>query len=237
LNADILASIRKELVEQTDEKTRDSFTRFFKEKVTGYGVKTALVEKIAKTHFKEVQPMGKSAVFELCEELLKSDYIEEAFIAFEWSYRWRDEYSPEDFGVFERWLEKYVDNWAECDTFCNHTIGSFVDKYPEYVDKLKGWAKSENRWVRRAGAVTLVLPARGGKFLADIFEISDILLTDKDDLVQKGYGWMLKEASKMHQKAVFDYVMRNRKVMPRTALRYAIEKMPEDLRHRAMEKG
>ena len=59
---------------------------------------------------------------------------------------------------------------------------------------------------------------------------------DRDDLVQKGYGWMLKEASRMHQKEVFDYVLRNNKIMPRTALRYAIEKMPEDLRLLAMKK-
>ena len=54
--------------------------------------------------------------------------------------------------------------------------------------------------MRRAAAVTLILPARKGKFLEDIFEIADSLLLDTDDLVQKGYGWMLKEASKKHQK-------------------------------------
>ena len=64
----------------------------------------------------------------------------------------------------------------------------------------------------------------------------DKLLLDGDDLVQKGYGWMLKEASKQHQQQVFDYVIKNRSVMPRTALRYAIEKMPQDLREEAMKK-
>jgi 3-methyladenine DNA glycosylase AlkD len=237
LETDILASIRKELAAQADEKTKDSFTRFFKEKVTGYGVRNALVEKMAKTYFNEVQPLGKKAVFALCADLLKSGYIEEAFIAFEWSYRLREEFVPEDFSVFAGWLEKYVSNWATCDTLCNHTIGSFVEKYPGYVENLKIWAKSESRWMKRAAAVTLVLPARQGDFLKDVFEIAGILLTDKDDLVQKGYGWMLKEASKMHRQEVFDYIIRNRKVMPRTALRYAIEKMPEDLRRKAMEKA
>jgi 3-methyladenine DNA glycosylase AlkD len=55
-------------------------------------------------------------------------------------------------------------------------------------------------------------------------------------MVQKGYGWMLKEASKPHQKEVFDFVMMHKSVMPRTALRYAIEKMPPELKVRAMEK-
>ena len=62
------------------------------------------------------------------------------------------------------------------------------------------------------------------------------MLVDTEDLVQKGYGWMLKVASKTHQEEVFEYVIRNREVMPRTAFRYAIEKMPEELRRQAMSK-
>ena len=69
-----------------------------------------------------------------------------------------------------------------------------------------------------------------------MFEIADSLLQDTDDLVQKGYGWMLKEASKKHQKQVFDYILKNKYKMPRTALRYAIEKMPADLKKQAMKK-
>ena len=73
-------------------------------------------------------------------------------------------------------------------------------------------------------------------FLKDIFEVADILLLDGDDMVQKGYGWMLKAASEAHQKEVFEYVLAHKKNMPRTALRYAIEKMPRELKGRAMER-
>jgi 3-methyladenine DNA glycosylase AlkD len=109
-------------------------------------------------------------------------------------------------------------------------------KYPEYVAELKRWARSTNRWTKRAAAVTLIIPARRGIFHKDIFDIADILLLDMDDLVQKGYGWMLKAASEFDQKAVFDYVMSKKDVMPRTALRYAIEKMPQELRTEAMKR-
>jgi 3-methyladenine DNA glycosylase AlkD len=108
--------------------------------------------------------------------------------------------------------------------------------YPEFLSKLKEFAHSENRWVKRAAAVSLIVPARKSLFLNDIFEIADILQMDSDDLVQKGYGWMLKSASQAHQQAVFEYVMSKKAVMPRTALRYAIEKMPEELKKRAMQK-
>jgi 3-methyladenine DNA glycosylase AlkD len=101
---------------------------------------------------------------------------------------------------------------------------------------LKKWAKSENRWVKRASSVTLIIPARKGLFLNDIFEIANTLLTDTDDMVQKGYGWMLKAASQAYEKEVFDFIMNNKKAMPRTALRYAIEKMSPELKSKAMEK-
>ena len=233
---DVLTALRQELVQSIDEKTRDSAQRFFKEEVKFHGVKSALVKKIATKYFKEIKDKDKKDIFALCENLLDTNYGEEAFIAFEWSYSLWKKYEPSDFSVFEKWILEYVDNWAKCDTLCNHTIGTFVEIYPEYLKNLKDWARSENRWMRRAAAVTLILPARKGMFLEDVLEISEILLLDRDDLVQKGYGWMLKEASKKHQEEIFDYIMKRKAKMPRTALRYALEKMPPELRRKAMER-
>ena len=88
---------------------------------------------------------------------------------------------------------------TQCDTLCNHSVGEFIQMYPGFLEELKKFSKSENRWMRRAAAVSLIIPARSGRFLDDILEISDRLLTDKDDLVQKGYGWMLKAASQANQ--------------------------------------
>jgi 3-methyladenine DNA glycosylase AlkD len=82
--------------------------------------------------------------------------------------------------------------------------------------------------------VSLINPARQGKYLKDVFDIADRLLVDPDDMVQKGYGWLLKEASRLHQNEVLNYVIRNKEYMPRTALRYAIELMPKGLKQRAM---
>lgn len=234
---DLISAIRRELEQQVDEKTRSSAQSFFKERVTCYGVKTAIVNKIARNYFLEIKHLSKQEIFALCEELLNSDYGEEAYIAFDWAYQLHDKYELGDFTILENWLNKYVNNWAKCDTLCNHTIATFIERYPQYIKDLKRWAKSENRWLRRAAAATLIIPAKHGEFLQDIFEIADILLQDKDDMVQKGYGWMLKAASQAHQQEVFDYVMRNKETMPRTALRYAIEKMPANLKRLAMRKS
>jgi 3-methyladenine DNA glycosylase AlkD len=232
----IIEEIRKDLIRNADEKTKRSGETFFKEEVRMYGVKAAQVHSISKQLFRKLSDKNKSIVFNLCEELWQSGYMEESIIACNWSYNVHKQYSEDDFGTFETWVDRYITNWAACDTFCNHTVGIFIDMYPSFLQELKIWAKSENRWMRRASAVSLIVPARHGKFLKEILELADILLIDKDDMVQKGYGWMLKSASQPYQKEVFDYVMKKKDIMPRTSLRYAIEKMPPYLRSRAMEK-
>ena len=233
----IVNDIRKGLKKAGSRQGREVVQRFFKESIKIYGCKTEAVRKIAKDSFREIRELPKKEVFGLCEELMASGYIEEFGVAAEWAYAMHRSFRPADFKTFERWVRKYVDNWAKCDTLCNHTIGSFVERNPEFIGKLKVWAGSKNRWVRRAAAVTLIVPAKNGMFLEDVFEIADLLLVDGDDMVQKGYGWMLKEASRKHQKEVFEFVMARKGRMPRTALRYAIEKMPQAMRKRAMKRN
>lgn len=232
----VLERIKEDLIAGSDEQARISGERFFREEVKLHGVKSALTERFAKDYFREIKDTPKKDIFSLCEELWKSGYLEEAAIACNWSYYVHKSYEPDDFAVFERWIGKYVTNWAACDTLCNHSVGTLVEMYPEKTKDLKRLALSKNRWTKRASAVSLIVPARKGKFLTDIFEIAEILLTDTDDMVRKGYGWMLKAASQAHQDKVFEFVMKNKSIMPRTSLRYAIEKMPADLKLRAMAK-
>lgn len=233
---DILEKVRRELREASDERTREQGLRYFREEVKLYGIKTKTVTDIARVNYAIISQAGKDEILAMCDSLWRSGMIEESFVACVWSEKQVTGLLPRDFTLLEKWVHDYVTNWASCDTLCNHTVGEFIQKYPEYLAELKKWARSENRWVKRASAVSLIIPARRGKFIDDIFEIADILLSDRDDMVQKGYGWMLKEASKPYQERVFDYVMHHKGVMPRTALRYAIEKMPQDLRKTAMSK-
>lgn len=233
---DYPSRIRADLLAHADEKTKSTGTRFFREKVSLLGVSTHTVGKIGSGYFREIGKLPKSDVLRICETLYRSGFMEESFVASGFVYGMRETFEEADFPRFERWVGTYMDNWAVVDTFCNHSLGSFMEKYPSQIKQLKAWAKSDNRWKRRAAAVTLVLPARKGLFLKDVFDIADLLLMDKDDLVQKGYGWMLKEASKPHPDEVYEYILAHRQKMPRTALRYAIEKMPQDRRNKAMER-
>jgi 3-methyladenine DNA glycosylase AlkD len=233
----VIEQVRADLKANVDAKTQQTSQRFFKEAITSYGVKVPTVGKIAKKHWSNVKGLGKQEIFELCEQLFASSYIEEAFVVSEWLPHMVDRFELEDLPTFKSWIDRYVTNWAECDSFCNHTIGDFLEKFPQAVTEVQSWANSPCRWLKRAAAVSLILPARRGKFLKEVFEISDVLLVDEDDLVQKGYGWLLKEASRKHQTEVFNYVVQNRKVMPRTALRYAIELLPKELKAEAMKKA
>ncbi len=232
----VITRIRQELAPQADPEIQKTSRRFFKEAITCYGMKTASVIAIAKKYWKEVKDRPKAEIFALCEELYRSGYLEESFIVSEWAHALSGRYEREDLAVFRHWIDTYITNWASCDGFCNHTMGDFIEQFPEYTGELKDWTQSENRWMRRAAAVSLIVPARHGKFLSEALEIAGLLLEDKDDLVQKGYGWLLKEASRKHTDQVFSYVMKNKKNMPRTALRYAIELLPKDLKTEAMKK-
>ena len=236
---DYAEQIREQLQKLGVPESREGKERHFKEPVKVYGARSTDVTKVSKQTIKALTALKdepKAKAFGLCEELWKSGYLEETGIACDISYFYREQYEPEDFSTFEKWLDKYVGNWAACDTLCNHTIAEFIMKYPDFMPKLKSWTSSPNRWKQRAAAVTLIIPARNGYFLRDIFEIADCLLPSKDDMVQKGYGWMLKATGEFHPTAVFEYLMDRKTIMPRTAFRYALEKLPPDMRAQAMEK-
>ncbi|MFA5382135.1 MAG: DNA alkylation repair protein [Candidatus Micrarchaeia archaeon] len=233
----MLKNLRKELNKNIDKKYKKTAQNFFKKEIKLYGVRSIIVKQIAKKYYKQLEAdnTSKKDIFKLCEELLKSDFMEEASIAFSWVFNLKKQYTKQDFKIFEKWINKYINNWAKCDDFCTHTMGYFIYENPEYTNKLKKWAKNKNMWMRRASTVSLIYPVRKNKtFLKNIIEISDILIKDKEDLIQKAYGWALKVGADQDQKQVFKYIIKNKQIMPRTALRYAIEKMPKQLKQKAM---
>jgi 3-methyladenine DNA glycosylase AlkD len=236
---EFLNHIRGDLKAAADPAVAESNRRFFKEgeHFLCYGLKSGEVNRIARPYVAEAKGLPKGKILVLCEALWQSGYQEETGVACALTEKLGNVSEPEDFDMYAEWLNRYVRNWAMCDTLCNHTIGDLVVKYPELAEQLFGWTRADNRWMKRGAAVTLIIPARRGLYLPLVFCIADALLQDTDDMVQKGYGWMLKAAAEAHEQEVFDFVMARRAIMPRTALRYAIEKMPQEKRKLAMSKG
>jgi 3-methyladenine DNA glycosylase AlkD len=233
----ILDEIRRELLKNVDESYKIGSKNFFKEKINPIGVRSACVKKIAREKYREVCGLSKCEIFDLAEKLMGRGTMEETAIALNWLYRRRSEYDASDFSRFESWLKRFVTNWAHCDDFCTHAFGYLVNKYPNLVEKTVTWRASRSRWLRRASAVILIHPwFKPNPFLKEIFETADALLTDGDDLVQKGYGWMLKVAADFHRDEVYSFILARKNKMPRTALRYAIEKMTAAQRKKLMSR-
>jgi 3-methyladenine DNA glycosylase AlkD len=173
-------------------------------------------------------------ILAFCNALLKHWSWEYRTIAFDWSYRVRKQFETRHFPIFESWTRLYLSTWGGVDDFCTHTMGYYFYMFPEFTPQVLNWATSENPWILRAAAVSLIYGLRRGRHLEYIFVVADAMLLDPRKYVQNGYGWMLKEATKHFQNQVFDYVMQNKDKMPRRALRYAIEKMPKTLKAQAM---
>lgn len=232
----LLQKLKAEIAKHDKPENRADYQKFFKEKLDDpVRIKTAVLRKISNSIFKEIKDKPAEEILDICDEILESEQRYKRFFAFEWAKKLKGQYRKSDFARFERWLEDYVDNWGACDHFCGIS-GELLIQYPDLVPKIRKWIKSQNRWLRRAAAVSLIDPVSEGFMLDEVFKTADLLLTDYDDMVRKGYGWMLKEASNRFPDEVFEYVIKNKSEMPRTALRYAIEKYPASKRKEAMRR-
>lgn len=231
----LVATIRHQLAALGKEEMRLNVQRFLKDAVRLYGINIADVKRIGEMAVSAAKSLRKQDIFALCDSLWQSEMAEEGWIACELAYSRRSEFVVEDIATFERWLQMYITNWVSCDTLCNNTVAALVEKYPELVKELRVWTRSEHRWKKRAAAVTLIQPARKGLFLDDVFFIVDALLEDEDDMVQKGYGWVLNAASVAHRDAVYNFVVDRRATMPSIPFRYALDKMPLDMRTAAVQ--
>ena len=230
----LIAAIRAELLRHVDPEYKKGAQNYFKEGIVLHGVRTPVVRAIAAKCFREVKGLAKADILTLCDRLLSFDTSEERSIAFDWAYRLRKQYEPSDFKIFQRWLRDHVDNWGGVDDLCCHTFGAFIDRFPEYLPAVFTWTKRKEWHMRRAAAVILIPSVRRGKYFENALRTSDALHCDEHYLVQKGYGWLLKEATKEFPRQVLAYVLKHKARMPHTALRYAIEKMPPAWRKRAM---
>lgn len=232
----LIDELSREFYRHIDKKYHADSKIYFKGEMRNLGVRVPVVRKISSEFYKKMKGKSKEEILTTCEELMKTRCNEFVTVAQDWAFRQKKKFTPEDFDTFEIWVKSYITNWGTCDDLCTHTMGYFLLQFPQFLPRLNDWAKSENQWERRASAVSLIYPMRKGKYIGKAFEIADILLEDREDLVQKGYGWMLKVAADKWEDEVFGYVLKNRERMPRTSLRYAIEKMPPERRKEAMEK-
>lgn len=201
----------------------------------GEHIKTVEIRKLSNNLYRELDDKSKANVFKICEELLEEYNWAMGVIAYDFAYRVRKQYDDNTFSIFESWLIKYVRGWGDCDDFCTHAFGELLIQKPECFHKIISWTNREEFWMRRAAAVILIPSINQNKYSKlEPFLISDKLIKDDNVLVCKGYGWMLKVLSIKELELVYNYLVNNRKIMPRVSFRYAIEKMDKHMKEQLM---
>ncbi len=228
MSASIVEEIRAELCRRASPEGEKKAKRFFREPIKVYGLSTPQEEEIVKRFYPRVKG-DLSLTLEVAGELVESRVLEEASIGVRLLRRMTRIFTPELFDVFNGWVD-HLTNWANTDVLSTWLICETVRLDPSLVDRLLDWTGSDNRWRRRAAAVSLVPIARKGEMLEEVFQLADRLMADGDDMVQKGVGWLLKEASREHPDEVRDYLLRWRVKTSALVLRYASEKLPKEKR-------
>jgi 3-methyladenine DNA glycosylase AlkD len=160
------------------------------------------------------------------EKLLASPIHEHRFVALEILVA---QYEQGDSAVFNFYLKhtKFINNWDLVDTSAPYIVGGHLRTRPRKI--LYRLAKSKNLWERRIAIVSTQTLIRAGE-IEDTFAIAKILLSDDHDLIHKAVGWMLREAGKQSAPALVKFLKEHYAQMPRTALRYAIERFPAERR-------
>ena len=200
------------------------------------GLTTGKVRTISAVLYKALEDKSIDHVLVLCERLLEEREWAFGIIAYDWAYRTRKQYKSDTFYIFEGWLKKYVTDWGDCDDFCTHAFGELLCQYDEWFENVVKWTENPDFWVRRAAAVVLIYPIKHHKHQnMKPFLIADALMKDPHYLVLKGYGWMLKVLSQIEADNVYDYLKKNKEIMPRVSYRYALEKFDKNVRASLME--
>ncbi len=130
---------------------------------------------------------------------------------------------------FDAWLDR-VASWADHDALAMVIIGPLLVAHPAQVRRVLSWAASRNRWRRRAAAVSLIPGIRQGRFVREATRVTRLLLTDDDDMVQKGLGWLLREWGKARPSEVMPLLLDIRSRAPRLVLRTACERLSHEVR-------
>jgi 3-methyladenine DNA glycosylase AlkD len=225
----LVQNIQRKIQELGNSEKAKVLQRFFKTGPGEYGegdvfvgVKVPELRKLAKEYqeitVKEVKQLLRSAIHE--ERLL-------ALFILVLKYSKGNE--TEKKRIYELYLKstQFINSWDLVDSSAHHIIGAFlVDKSKEPLYSL---AKSMNLWERRISIISTFYFIKHDKY-AETLKISEILLTDEQDLIHKAVGWMLREVGKRHMPTEEKFLRKYYKRMPRTMLRYAIEKFPEDKR-------
>lgn len=231
------AHIRRVLVDGASAPHSEDVQRFFKEEVASRGWYTAELRKVAyRFHRALVNEHGIEYLVTVADQLFRGRVLEEQNMAVMLLEKSVHDFGPKQFRLFDQWLDR-VSNWADHDGLLHYLIGPMIADEPSRARLVFVWARSRNRWRRRASAVALIRGARRRMFRGEIARLSEMLLDDADDMVQKGLGWLLREYAKADAANAVKLLMKLRARAPRLVLRTACETLEPKTRARVLAKS
>ncbi len=193
------------------------------------------MDRVARKVFPEL-PTGKRGSIELFDNLVRTGDWSIFWLVTLWIKR-KELYDLEFMEFYEKWLYDHIDTWWKCDVYCYRVLNPMVEKYPQLFENVMKWTESSKTYVRRAAPVSLLISTRSFKVDQSsdrVFKVVEKLKHDEEVHVQKGVGWLLKYAYLSYPEQVYEYLKNNVDDLPRVIFRYALEKMPEEVRNELM---
>jgi 3-methyladenine DNA glycosylase AlkD len=214
--------------------TRPACSGFFKDEIKSHGWYTADLRRASRQFRREIRSQhGLGFLIQVADQLFSGLVLEEKIAAVFLLENLDSEFGDSEFKLFESWLDR-VGSWSDHDALVHDLIAPLVIGKPIRVKATMRWAKSPNRWHRRAACVALIRGSRAKMFFREVTKLSDSLLSDEDDMVQKGLGWLLRETAKFDAKKTVPYLMTIRRRAPRLVLRTACETLPREIKYRIL---
>jgi len=210
---------------------------FFKEEIKSHGWYTAKLRKLALRFRRRIRKeFGLNFLLQVADKLFAGQILEEKIFAVFLLEKQTKEFGDAEFRLFESWLSR-ISSWADHDALVHYLIAPMIAAQPDRAGRVFRWAKSSGRWHRRAACVALIQGTRRKMFFPEIRRLSNLLLSDEDDMVQKGLGWLLRETAKADAKRTVPYLMSIRERTPRLVLRTACETLPAGVRKEVLAKS
>lgn len=228
------ARIRRALKDGGSSEHAAGVQWFFKEEIQSHGWRAADLRRAMRQYRREIlRKHDLDFLLEVSDELFSGRVLEEKVAAVLLLENMDSKFGDREFRRFEQWLDR-ISSWADHDALVHCLIAPMVVARPARVKNVFRWAKSPDRWHRRAACVALIKGARARMLFPEIVRLSNFLLADKDDMVRKGLGWLLRETAKFDVKRTVPYLMKIRGPAPRLVLRTACETLPEKQKARIL---
>ena len=231
-----LSSVRRAIRQQADQDRAKGLQRFFRTAPGEYGAGDRFLG-LSVPQVRALVPQYRLLALENVTMLLRSPWHEERLLALLiLVHRFGVATPPEQRRLFRLYLRERrpINNWDLVDLSAPHIVGAYLHEHegPE----LERLARSASLWDRRMAMVATQYDIRRGRFDRAL-RVAEILVDDGHDLIHKAVGWMLREIGNRDPAAEERFLRRHAATMPRTMLRYAIEKFPEPLRRVYLSAG